>query len=483
MVFELCEAMYDQQTVAVRGESRWEGFGLARGQDGRDYAIFGPAQSMACVPMLALARAAEDTRWHEPSPRWLGPSPSFYVGDGLERFVMRKPAAEPQAHAERAVASLLNPLVGAASGVVFWKIARSLGSHALTASLVTVLFVAGSPSWWYAGTFFSEPLATLLLLISFWASLASSPRASFAGGLALGAAIATHITALLAVPFLAGWALSRAPSRPRAAAWLALGLALPLIALGAYNQARFGSPLETGRFADAQAAIAFGYGHAVLPWRGLYGLLLGAGKGLLLYAPVVLLGLWAWPALHRRLPALSWMIGGMAVVRIAFVASRSDWHGGFCLGPRLLVLLVPFLILALIPWLDERLHTNERQTTRWMAAITALCIAEQALFVVGEPFTFYQKIRLSAVAEGADVFAGDRIYLDWDYSPLLHLLGGGLPRGSWLLRAVPMSDWATWVTLTASLVAAWLGLLWLLTRPAARATDTRALPPAERCLR
>ena len=36
-----------------------------------------------------------------------------------------------------------------------------------------------------------------------------------------------------------------------------------------------------------------------------------------------------------------------AIFRYAFIAARSDWHGGFSVGPRYLMMVIPFLLLPL----------------------------------------------------------------------------------------------------------------------------------------
>jgi hypothetical protein len=118
----------------------------------------------------------------------------------------------------------------------------------------------------------------------------------------------------------------------------------------------------------------------------------------------VLLGLVAWPALRRRSPALAWSLAGAALLRLLFVASRSDWHGGFALGPRLLVTLVPFLLLPVAAWLAER-------PERWRiaGAVLLAAAAEQLYFALAEPFVY---LHLTNRPDGDWA---------WEVSPLLHL--------------------------------------------------------------
>lgn len=458
VVFETCEALYERGTFAVTGVSRWTGFGLAPGADGRQYSVFGPGQSVACVPTLAAARAAERAGVY-PSAAMPAPSASFYVGDGLEDFVRARPPDDARAHAARMIASLLEPIVAALAAAAFWRIASVAARHPAAAAGATALFVAGSPMWPYSGTFFSEPLATSLLLAAIVCFRGSRSGWAVLGGLCLGAAVTAHVTALLAVPFLVAWAAVVAPDRRIAVVGGSLGVAAALLLLMGYDLARFGDPLETGRWADPALARSFGYGVFVAPWRGLYGLLASPGKGLVFYMPATLLALWAWPSFRRRSPALAWLVAAMFVVRVVFVASRSDWHGGFSLGPRLLVQVVPFVLLSIVSWLDERLAARDRRALALFAVVSIACIAQQAAFVIGEPFSFYQKFRIMGLLRHVDVFAGDRIFLDASFSPALHLLQHPM-RGSWLLRHVPVGQGVLWFGVSSLLAVGWLGVAW-----------------------
>ena len=155
-------------------------------------------------------------------------------------------------------------------------------------------------------------------------------------GAMLGPAAATHLSTLLFLPF---WLViaSRAQTRRACAAaggCFLVGAFAVLALLAFYNYARFGSILETGRtFRTAE----FGYGAFQVPWRGAWGLVGSPGKGLLLFCPVVLLGLAGWrrfAARSRSARFLAFMLGAALLGRYLFIAARSDWHGGFCLGPR-----------------------------------------------------------------------------------------------------------------------------------------------------
>ena len=77
------------------------------------------------------------------------------------------------------------------------------------------------------------------------------------------------------------------------------------------------------------------------------------GKGLLFFCPIILLGLFAVPALLRRHRVLCLTLVSAVLGRLVIVASRSDWHGGFGPGPRYLLLIIPLLLVPLTAWYSE----------------------------------------------------------------------------------------------------------------------------------
>lgn len=431
-----------------------DGFGLAKAHDRKLYPIFGPVESIALAPFVAIGRPIAASL-----PASVTPPPSFYVGEGFATAMSGAPLQDRPAHALRLVCSCFNVLIGALAVSVFFLVAhRLVGS--IEAALSAAAFLAvGSLFWPYTGTYFSEVLTTFFVLLSFYLLLtldsnvrtARSFALATASGVCLALAIGTHVTAALFLPFFSAipWL-----DRPRAergdgarlAAIHLLATLAGLLPVAMYNWSRFGNVLETGRTANPGIAEIFRYGVFTAPWRGLYGLLLGAGKGLLLYSPAVMLGLVAWRHLHRLRPTLSWLLLGAIAVRWIFIASRSDWHGGFCLGPRYLLLIVPFLLLPVAAAVDSWIRHGDRRSLRLAAIVLFLCAAQQAANCVGEVFSLLHRMRQAGEGAGIAVFQGDRFYLDWRWSPLLQVLDEA--RSPFLLRGVPLGNHALWAILT-----------------------------------
>jgi hypothetical protein len=303
----------------------------------------------------------------------------------------------------------------------------------------------------YAGTFFSEPLATLFVILSVfflvWNDLdkRTSIRQQYfsvlSAGIFLGMAVTVHISAILFAPLFVLYGVypfvrTRWFSKEGvlSAIVFCVGIGIFLALLGYYDYFRFGNAFETGRTELSGVT----YATFVAPWRGLYGLVLGSGKGIVWYCPGAVISLFFWRPFHKRFPALSYTILGSIVLRLLFIASRSDWHGGFSLGPRLLVMLIPLMMLpfgyAFAQWSNKR---DIRML--WLSfALVAGCVFQQIYFSLGEIFSFFHMINWTFMEHGINVFQNDALYLDWDKSPLLFLLDA--KRGPFLLRFIPMSN-------------------------------------------
>ncbi len=174
------------------------------------------------------------------------------------------------------------------------------------------------------------------------------------------------------------------------------------------------------------------------------------------FSPLSLLGVAVWSRLVKHERLVGWTLLSALLFWLVFVAARTDWHGGFSPGPRLMVATTPFFLLPLAAWSKDSLHVHGRRTLWVLAVVLVLTTALQLYLSTGEIFSYYHTVRDSAAQRGIDVFQGEALYRDPGLSPLGHLLNG--LRGPWALKWLPMSNRSVWLLMTGLFAA--LALSW-----------------------
>jgi hypothetical protein len=434
VVFRVAESLANRGAFYVEnGLENWPGFGVATGRSDRLYAIFGPLESILLAPVVKVGELVNETGWYKPIVPIL--PLSHLTEGGFFDYLDGKPPQIPKPHALRAFASIFNVLMTAFCVLVFWRILLLLTRSIPASFLVSIIYAIGTHAWAYAGTFFSEPLATLLVLLSFFYLLKADDlregrrqhRLVFLSGIWMGLAITAHITAALYAPFFTLYLfwkdLETRPTflgRLERSAVFSVGVFILLFLLGSYNYYRFGSFFETGRTASAIPGEIFGYGTWVFPLRGFYGLIFGSGKGIVFFMPVLVLGVFLSKNFLHENRKLFWMVASAVAFRLVFIAARSDWHGGFCTGPRYLVMAIPFFLIPLAFWLKRNEATRFTQAFGVMSVAGFLFSVEQFYFCLAEIFSYLQIWKFNERLAGFNVFMNDVLYLDWKYSPLLN---------------------------------------------------------------
>lgn len=457
VVFRIGEALARHGSFAVDKDlEAWPEFGLPKGIDGRRYAIFGPAQSVLLVPLIQAATVINQSRWYEHRR-----VPVSFAADefSFRSYILKQRPVDIGKHALRFLVSFFNPLVTSVVVVLQFLIIRRLTGYLMAAFIAALLLGLATPLWHYSGTMFTEPLALLFSLVSFYlllpgivhpdaAAARRGPRVFFAG-LFLGLAFTTHITAVLSVPFFLLFAIYPCArtgkallGNKRICAMIIVnfmaGVGIMVLMYSGYNYMRFGSFLEEGR----RASDLIFYGVFTTPWEGVPGLLASPGKGIFWFCPILIAAIWWWPSLHKRNRYLSSVIIAMALFRMVFIACRSDWHGGFCLGPRFALPVLPFLLIPIGCRLADFFESDSKMTG-WLPVTLALfffvCIVQQIYFCLGEPISFYYMIKMVYLQHGISIIENNQIYFQWSASPLLHLFDGR--RGPFLLQPLPMGQW------------------------------------------
>ncbi len=364
------------------------------GLHGLSYSKYGPAQSLLASPLFLLGHTLS------------GLAPAFY-----------------RPEVPTLVASFLPALLTALTAVLLVLTAIELGASTRGALMLGLVYGLATPAAVYAVQWFSEPAAACALLAAVYAVIRDRAGPTvwrpLLAGLTLSIAAATRLDALLFAPVVLLYL--RVPVHRRRAR--ALALVLPLVvtlgALGLYDLARFGSPLQTGYGLGTLNPFDSIDTHpdrspdAIL--SALYGLFLSPGKGLVEYAPVVLLAPFGLVLLWRRRRAETALL--LALILVDSVAHANiliRWVGGWSWGPRFLVPVIPLVLLLAAPLLRPgRWRRNPATTALVVLGIVGFAVQLPAL-IVHEPHTSLYDLRpaYDALPPTVDTQAARRTWID-----------------------------------------------------------------------
>lgn len=331
-----------------------------KGRLGLTYSYFGPAASVAALPLV-----------------WAG---SFYD--------------DPPGEATRFMFSLTTSVFGALAAAFLFLFYRELGVAVKEALAWTGVAAFATLLWPAADSTFDNVQHACLVLVAvffgFVSSKRQSPYLAIVGGLVAGLLFDYQEYFALIIPVLAVSTLdwrSRSNHRRGAGAGVFLRpfrLMLKLDGQGAlrelrsptglspeevqafhracgryglfmlatlvgvalaldYNYLRFGSVFDNGR-----SFVVRHLGFPVFgnPLAGLLTLLVSPGKSIVLYSPPLILGFAGIRHLWQRKPQIGFMVVAASAVLTLFISTIAFAGGDWCWGPRYLVPLVPLWALA-----------------------------------------------------------------------------------------------------------------------------------------
>jgi len=355
---------------------------IGTGPDGQSYPLYTHAQPILQIPLYLIGRliaGAPDTR----------------QSVALSRFVV----------------SLFNSIVIALTGWLIAVFGSRWGFSARLSIGLGLTYSLGTMAVAYTHTNFSDPLLVLLFTLAAYSAYQADGdrrgRWLILTGVALGLALYLRERALIWLPFYGGYLLLTRRART-VRDWLAILIPVGcgVLALALWNNLRFGSPIvvsyaswvgDTG----FEAPIVF----------GLFGLLLSPGKGVLLYNPIVWLGLAGLVTMLRQRRAEAVFFMALCAASLFFYARYNFWTGGWNWGPRYLLPLLPFLLLAAGEWV----HVNPTRLRK--STLIAVCIIG---FVLNIPAVLVDHSRyLIGFSERDPQHYLDRSILNLPDSPLV----------------------------------------------------------------
>lgn len=246
-------------------------------------------------------------------------------------------------------------LPAAALGSLLYFVLVWLGMSRPVSILGTLGYGLATPAAAYAGNFYSHQFVAALLFGAFALLLFSPGRKQGIGivrallfGLLCGFVVISEYPTAIIVAALGIYALTRL--RPIEIVFAILGGLPPLALMAAYDLAAFGTiwPVGYSHSALWQDQHHTGFMSITYPHpEALWGLLFSSFRGLFVRAPWLLLALpgaviW-WRSRKQR---GAWWLCLVGVVGLTlFYGSSIMWWGGFGIGPRYLVPMLPFLAL------------------------------------------------------------------------------------------------------------------------------------------
>ena len=216
-----------------------------------------------------------------------------------------------------------------------------------------------TPVFAYSGAYYGHQLSAVVLFTVFWlligpASAWSRPRLLLAGFL-MGVSVVIEYPSALIVGLLFVYALYQLYRAGRWQQIFWVMVAGGIVAAGwmVFNTYVFGGPLALG-YSNSELWLAehdTGFMSLTWPhWEAVWGITFGVFRGLFVLSPILLLSvpgfsLWWRSGQHR--PAL-WVSILSVLSFFWFNASSVMWWGGFAIGPRYLLPMLPFLALPMI---------------------------------------------------------------------------------------------------------------------------------------
>jgi hypothetical protein len=200
-------------------------------------------------------------------------------------------------------------------------------------------------------------------------------------GTLLGLAVFAHPSSIIAIPgFIAYFVFSPVTFSKRVLISFLVSLTLVILFVVLVNFWRFGSITEFGYYGYGSVTVHGG-------WEGLLGLWVSPGFGMVSYFPPVILVPFAVKKLIHKKESrhVAFLVVYISVAFWLFFGTLSydepvSWSGAFAWGPRYMMPLLPFFVVAL----GSLFNGLGRHSVLQIIAISSLCVSGFFVNILGK---------------------------------------------------------------------------------------------------
>jgi hypothetical protein len=248
------------------------------------------------------------------------------------------------------------------TGILLFRFLNAIGCTNLWSTSIVLIYGLATNAFTYAGGFYSHQLCAVFLFSSFYIGflirkglILINPRIwLFFAGLMLGFSLISEYPTFL-MAFVIFIYIIFVISKIHKFSWfpfLILGGLIPGILLMGYNFAIFHTLLPVGYEYSALYQEQHSVGLISLTYPhidALWGITFGSFRGLFYVSPITILALCGILIGWKHKPfLLEWAVCASNVISFfIFNSSSVMWQGGFSVGPRYLVPMLPFLMVGL----------------------------------------------------------------------------------------------------------------------------------------
>lgn len=254
--------------------------------------------------------------------------------------------------------------------VFFAKLLRFLGIAEIYTGLLLVALGLGTLAWPYAVSDLSEAMQMALLMVAVYGVMRRSHAALVAGGIAFGWLILVKLIYVVTIPVFAFYLFTR-PGGLRHRLKVLTSFAVPFLVACCFlcwlNLVRFGSPFQSGYGGEAERF------YPSQLWHTIPQLLLSLNKGLFVFCPILIFGLWGWRDFFKQHRAEASLCLALIVENFLWSASWWSWVGGWSWGPRLLVPTIPLWFLP-AGFVLQKVQSRQRLYMFGLATLLAILL-------------------------------------------------------------------------------------------------------------